>query len=145
MHFNVIISYQTISQQQDLQEKKTWCTWAAPSWINEIYLIFTHFRHIVVYDLSPIALWCWCNIHIQLFSFRIRCLSQRYRTISVLNQNLQQVEMWLCHVYFHHCYTTWSTAHAYYLIISKKFPPLEDLALVSIIQTNLLPPRLGWW
>ncbi len=31
------------------------------------------------------------------------CLSQQFQTISVLNQNLlQQVEMWLCHVYFHH-------------------------------------------
>ncbi len=41
MYFNVIMSYyQIISRQQDLMEKKTWCTWV-PSWINEIYLIFT--------------------------------------------------------------------------------------------------------
>ncbi len=103
------------------------------------------FRHVVVYDLSPLALWYWCNIHVQLFSFRIRCLSQWYRTISVLNRNLQQVEMWFCRVYFHHCNTTRSTVHAYYVILSKKFPPLEDLALVSIIQTNLPPTSLGCW
>ncbi len=43
---------------------------------------------------------------------------------------LQQVEMLLCHVYFRHCHTTWSTAHAYYIILSKKFPRLKiSLAL----------------
>ncbi len=51
--------------------------------------------------------------------------------------------MWLRHVYFHHCHTMWSTAHAYYVILSKTFPPLKDLAWISIIQTNLPPPRLG--
>ncbi len=148
MYFNIIISYyQIISGQQDLQEKKKVMYWAPPFWINEIYLPhFPHFQHIVVYDLSLLTLWYWCNIHIQQFTFRILCLSQWYRTISVLNQNLlQQVEMWLRHVYFHHCHTTRSTMHAYYVILSKKFPPLEDLAVVSIIQTNLPPTRLGWW
>ncbi len=28
----------------------------------------------------------------------------------------------------YHCHTTWSTAHAYYIILSKKFPLLKDLA-----------------
>ncbi len=60
--------------------------------------------------------------------------------LRVLKLNLlQQVEMNLRHVYFRHCY-----AHEYYVILIKKFPPLEDLALVSIIQTNLPPTRLGW-
>ncbi len=39
---------------------------------------------IYVHDLSPLALWYWCNMHIQVLSFKIRCLSQRFRTISVL-------------------------------------------------------------
>ncbi len=90
-------------------------------------------------------------MHIQLFSFRI-CLSQQFRTISVLNRNLlQQVEMWLRHVYFH-CHTTLSTVHAYYVILSKKFPQLEDLALPILAYTTgttskhqrVMWPELYW-
>ncbi len=34
--------------------------------------------------LSLVVLWYWCKIHIQLLSFKIQCLSQRFRTINVL-------------------------------------------------------------
>ncbi len=47
---------------------------------------------------------------------------------SVLKLNLQQqVEMRLCHVYFRHCHV-----YAYYFILSKKIPLLEDLALTIL-------------
>ncbi len=46
------------------------------------------------------------------------------------NQNqLQQVEMWLCHVYFHcTCNTTWSTAHASCIILWT----FEDIARSAV-------------
>ncbi len=123
MYLNAIISYSFMTARPTPSRRKTW---TLPSLVNEIYLpYFPHFRHIVVYDLGPLALWYWCNIHIQLFSFRIRWLSQQFPTISVLKLNLlQEVEMWLRHVYFH-CQTTWSTAHVYYVISNKKFPGLK--------------------
>ncbi len=43
-----------------------------------IYPIFLS-QHIAVHDLSPLALWYWCNMHTQLLSFKIRCLSQNFR------------------------------------------------------------------
>ncbi len=65
-------------------------------------------------------------------SFKIRCLSQRFQAIRILNLNLlQQVEMWLRHVYFCHCH-----AHVPYVILSKKFPPLEDLTLSILAYTT---------
>ncbi len=44
--------------------------------------IFTPFP-LAVHDLSPLALWYWCNMHIQLLSFKVRCLSQRFQTIRI--------------------------------------------------------------
>ncbi len=31
-----------------------------------------------MHDWSPPALWYWCNMHIQLLSFKERCMSQRF-------------------------------------------------------------------
>ncbi len=137
MFFNVIISYSFTTARPRPSQRKTWLT---PSWINEIYLPhFTHFRHITVYDLSPLDLWYWCNIYIQLFSFRIWCLSQWFQAINVLNLNLlQQIEMWLCHVYFHHYHTMWSTTHAYYVILSKTFHSYFSTWRISLSLHTLL-------
>ncbi len=45
------------------------------SWITRIYLpLFLSSRHITVHNLSLLALWYWCNMHIQLLSFKIWCL-----------------------------------------------------------------------
>ncbi len=44
----------------------------------------SHSQHNTVQALSPLALWYWCNMHIQLLSFKIWYLSQRFRTISAL-------------------------------------------------------------
>ncbi len=91
-------------------------------------------------------MWFWCDMHIQLLSFKIRCLSKRFLAISVLNLNLmQQVEMRLCHVYFLHCHTTWSTAHVYYVILSKKILPLKDLTTFAYTTgTTSKHQRFTW-
>ncbi len=34
---------------------------------------FSSLRHIAVHTLSPLALWYWCNMHIQLLSFKYVC------------------------------------------------------------------------
>ncbi len=112
-------------------------TWAPPSWIDEIYLF--HFFSLLT-NFHLLALWYWYNMHIKLLSFKMRCLSQWFWAISVLNLNLlQQVEMWLCHVYFSQlcmCITSF---------LKQEISPEEDLtSLAQITGTTSKHQSYKW-
>ncbi len=140
--------FHILSQQHDPQEKKKMYYWALPSWINEKYLQHNspRSRHIIVHDLSLLALWYWCNMHIQLLSFKIWCLLQRFRTISVLECSKLKCDfvMIMCHVYF--CNTTQPTSHTYYVILSKKYASWRSpsLALAYTNGTTSKHQRATW-
>ncbi len=58
-------------------------------------------------------------------------------SLSELEHLLQQVEMWLCHVYFCHCH-----AHVYYVILSKKF--LYYKILLQSRSSRLICHHKAW-
>ncbi len=46
------------------------------------WIYLPHFP-LAVHVISPLALRYWCKMHIQLLSFKVRCLLQRFRTIII--------------------------------------------------------------
>ncbi len=90
-----------------------------------------------MYDLSPLAL-CYCCNH--LLSFKIQCLSERFWAISILNFNLlQQVEMWLRHVYFRQLHMHITS------FLKQEISLVEDLAsLAQTTGTTSKHQRVTW-
>ncbi len=80
MYFNIIISYSFTTARPPPPPPKKLCGHNFEL-IKYIYTIFQLLLHIAMHALSPLILWYWCNMHIQLLSFKVRCLSQRFWTI----------------------------------------------------------------
>ncbi len=73
MYYNVIISYSftTAIPPPSLQTaEETWTTNLSPAILNILPHFHFSLRHIAVHALSPLTLWYWCNMPIQLLSFK---------------------------------------------------------------------------
>ncbi len=75
-------------------------------------------------------------MYIQLLSFKIWCPSQWFRSISVLKLNLLAGKLkcdFVKFIFVTLCQTMSSTAHAYCVILSKKFPQLKMSQCLAIL------------
>ncbi len=67
-NYFIFFHYSNTSPPQTAEE--TWTTNLSPAILNILPHFHFSLRHIVVHALSPLAMWYWCNMLIQLLSFK---------------------------------------------------------------------------
>ncbi len=92
-------------------------------------------------------LWYWCNIHIQLLSLKIRCLSQRFQTTIVLEFKFTAASwnVTLSYLFFVIAVPTWSTCACILCHFKQEICLVEELVCLAYTTgTTSKHQRFTW-